>query len=87
MYYSSRMEAVSLIRTVSLQPTDFKHPKAWREENEGVANFMLQKITGKPLALILLERKTAESRAVEHDQRLSQLPPSDVRIPAVIIVF
>ena len=57
IYYSSRMEAVSFlrVRTQSLffhccQPVTRTHSRfltqAWREGNDGVAEFMLQKITG-----------------------------------------
>jgi hypothetical protein len=44
VYYSSRMEAVSYPIGEFAKPADIQ--QAWREGNDGVANFMLQKITG-----------------------------------------
>lgn len=47
VYYSSRMEAVSdLNRGTALFADLGVFPQAWREGNDSVANFMLQKITG-----------------------------------------
>ena len=47
VYYSSRMEAVSdLNRGTALFGDLGVFPQAWREGNDSVANFMLQKITG-----------------------------------------
>jgi hypothetical protein len=46
VYYSSRMEAVSDWNRAALFADLGVFPQAWREGNDSVANFMLQKITG-----------------------------------------
>ena len=59
VYYSSRMEAVSILivrcdpgpRSTGCRPRGLKSgsTQAWREANDGVAEFMLQKIMGETL--------------------------------------
>lgn len=51
--------------------------QAWREGNEGVAEFMLQKITGAPKDLPA--NRSRAYQVPDDDQRLAHLPPADVR--------
>lgn len=57
--------------------------QAWREGNRGVADFMLQKITG--MARRLLLACLSLMLQPEHDQRLRLLPPRDVSFAFVLV--
>ena len=55
-------------------------PQAWREGNEGVAEFMMQKITGAPEVYLPADCGCTQ-QVLDNDQRLAHLPPADVRNP------
>lgn len=74
VYYSCRMEAASQPLVASIVVLTASICQAWREGNDGIANYMLQKITGKAAAVKGLHDSIVE---LEKDH-LALLLPRDV---------